>query len=151
MSAAQLSSTPYAFQENGGEGKGEGSNVSFCFCLLLCLSFHSSLFVFGTGYFAFAFLYFVIFAVSLSFFCVFCLFFSLRLWSLRFCFVVLRYHYYFQRSITYGPILLLCQFPLSPIISFQWLSVDEKMSLVSINHYLSTDSYTIYLDDVIIT
>ena len=108
MSAAQLSSMPYAFQENGGEGKGEGSNVSFCFCLLLCLSFHSSLFVFGTGYFALAFLYFVIFAVSLSFLGVFFAFFSLRLWLLRFSFAVLMV-----------PFFCYCQFPLSPIISFQ--------------------------------
>ena len=151
MSAAQLSSTPYAFQENGGEGKGEGSNVSFCFCLLLCLSFHSSLFVFGTGYFAFAFLYFVIFAVSLSFFCVFCFFFLLGYG--HFVFALL---YFVITIISNGqslmvPFFCYCQFPLSPIISFQWLSVDEKMSLVSINHYLSTDSYMIYLDDVIIT
>ena len=69
MPAAQLSSTPNAFQQNGGDGEGVGMK---CFILFLL---YSSLFVFGTRYFAFAFLHFLIFADSLSFFCVFLSFF----------------------------------------------------------------------------
>ena len=93
MSTAQLSSTPYAFQENR-EGGGIKCLISVFACFFVFF-FYSSLLVFGTGYFAFAFLYFVIFAVSLSFFCVFFAFISLRFWLLRFCFVVLCYHNYF--------------------------------------------------------
>ena len=57
----RLSSTAYAFQQNGGRERGWGKMYCFCFCLFVCFSFCLSLFVFGYGYFAFAFVAFVIF------------------------------------------------------------------------------------------
>ena len=82
-------------------------------------------------------LYSLFLCLSFVFFC----FFSLRLWSLRFCFVVLRYHYYFQRSITYGPILLLLSVPIiahylfSMTISW-WKDVSSINKSLSLNRFI---------------